>query len=101
MTRHSHQGGHVLEVRTRRGIAYKIRYRVRTTEGKWKQKSETLYDLKGKKAARAELQKRIGEATPVRLKASELTLRDFVATYWKPSLERKRIKPSTLQSYGS
>ena len=63
MTRQSYQQGYVSEpIRTRRGIAFKIRYRVRTAEGKWQQKSETLYDLSGKKAARAVLEQRLREA---------------------------------------
>ena len=56
MTRQSYQQGYVSEpIRTRRGIIFKIRYRVPTAQGKWKQKSETLYGLSGKKAARAVL----------------------------------------------
>jgi hypothetical protein len=74
---------------------------VRTSDGKWKQKSETLYDLKGKKAAQAELNKRIQDATPMRLEGSELTLRGFVDAYWKPSLDRKCLKLSTRQTYDS
>ena len=101
MTRQSYQSGHVSEIRTRRGTAYKVRYRVRTAEGKWKQKSETLYDLKGRKAAQVELDQRIQAATPMRLEASELTLRDFVDAYWKPSLDRKCLKLSTRQTYDS
>jgi integrase len=101
MTRHSYQTGHVSEIRTRRGTAYKIRYRVRTTQGKWKQKSETLYDLKGKKAAQAELDERIQQASSTKVEDSELTLRGFVDTYWKLSLDRKCLKLSTRQSYNS
>jgi len=101
MTRHSFQNGRVSEIRTRRGTAYKIRYRVRTTEGKWRQRSETLYDLKGKKAAQAELDRRIQQATPMKLEDRELTLRGFVDAYWKPSLDRKCLKLSTRQSYDS
>lgn len=53
MIRHSFQQGYVSDpIQTRRGKAFKIRYRVRTVEGKWRHKSETLYDLDGKKAAR-------------------------------------------------
>jgi hypothetical protein len=32
-------------IRTRRGTAHIIRYRVRTVNGEWKQRSETLYGL--------------------------------------------------------
>jgi hypothetical protein len=64
MTRLSYQQGYVSDpMRTRRGIAFKIRYRVPTVQGKWKQKSETLYGLSGKKAARAILEQKIREAS--------------------------------------
>jgi len=102
MTRQSYQQGYVSDpIRTRRGIVFKIRYRVRTAAGKWKQKSESLYDLSGRKAARAVLDQRIREATAMKLEASELTLRAFVDSYWKPYLDRKRVKPSTRESYDS
>ena len=56
MTRQSYQQGYVSRaIHTRYGDAFKIRYRVRTAEGKWRQKSETLYNLSGRKAARAVL----------------------------------------------
>jgi integrase len=102
VTRLSFQKGHVSDpLRTRRGIIFKIRYRVRAAGGKWKQRSETLYDLSGKKAARAVLEQRIREATTTSLEASELTFREFVEAYWKPSLDRKGLKLSTRGSYES
>jgi len=48
-TRHTFQRGYVSEgFKTRRGIAYRIRYRVPTAGGKWKHKSEVLYELSGR-----------------------------------------------------
>jgi len=100
--RRSFQRGHVSDaIRTRQGIVFKIRYRVRTAGGKWKQKSETLHDLSGRKAARAVLDQRIREATTITLESSELTVRAFVEGFWKPYLDRKAVKPSTRQSYDS
>lgn len=103
MTRQSsYQRGFVSDpIRTRRGVAFKIRYRVRTVTGNWKQKSETLYDLSGKKAAREVLDRRIGNSTTIKLEASELTLRDFMGNYWTPSLDRRGLKASTRESYDS
>jgi integrase len=102
VTRLSYQQGYVSNpIRTRRGIIFKIRFRVRSAGGKWKQKSETLYDLPGRKAARAVLEQRIREASTTTLEASELTLREFVEAYWKPSLDRKGLKLSTRGSYES
>ncbi len=52
MARRSFQKGWVSNaMRTTRGIVYRIRYRVPAGDGKWIHKTETLYDLKGKKAA--------------------------------------------------
>lgn len=95
MTRQSFQQGYVSDpIRTRRGIAFKIRYRVPRSNGKWKHISETLYDLPGKKAARTILTQRLGRATP-----SDLTLRQFAETCWKLLWERKHLKPSTREYY--
>lgn len=102
MTRHSYQQGYVSEpIRKRRGVAFVIRYRVRTVDGKWKQKSETLYGLAGKKAARAVLGQRLRESTTRKVEAVDLTLRDFVEAYWRPYLDRKNVKPSTRMGYES
>jgi hypothetical protein len=101
MTRQSYQNGHIEEVRTRQRTGYKLRYRVRTKEGGLKHQSKTMYGLKGKKAAQAELDKLIRQATPMKLDVSELTLRGLVDTYWKPSLDRKCLKLSTRQTYDS
>jgi len=98
----SYQRGFVSDpIRTRRGVSFKIRYRVRTTAGGWKQRSETLYDLTGKKAAREVLDRRIGDSTTIKLETNELTLREFVANYWTPSLDRRGLKASTRESYDS
>ena len=102
MTRRSYQQGYVSEARkTRRGLAFVIRYRLRTTAGKWIQKSETLYDLSGKKAARVVLDSRIRESENRTPEVTDLTIQGFVETYWKPYLDRKQVKPSTKRSYES
>src|SRR5215469_8336332 len=98
MTRKSFQQGYVSDpIHNRQGTAYVIRYRVRTADGKWKQRSETLYG--GKKAVREVLQQRLREASARRPEASEMTFRDFVEAYWRPYLDRRAVKPSTRESY--
>jgi hypothetical protein len=100
VTRQSYQQGYVSEpIRTRRGAAFKIRYRVRTADGKWKQKSETLYGLPGKKAARVILGQRVREAYAIPPETSDMKFRDFVEAFWKPYTERKGMKPSTRAGY--
>ena len=102
MTRQSLQQGYVSDpIRTRKGIAYKIRYRIRAGLGKWKQKSETLYGLKGKKAARQELADRIKDSSPIVVGLTDLTLEEFIERFWQPYLNRKNVKPSTRRSYRS
>jgi integrase len=102
VTRQSYQHGWVSNpIRTQRGIAFKIRYRVRTTEGKWKQKSETLYNLTGRKAARAVVEQKIRDASAMPSATTDLTFREFVETYWLPHLERNGMKPSTRAGYAS
>ena len=103
MTRHSSfQQGYVSEaIRTRRGTVFKIRYRVRAAGGRWKHRTETLYGLTGKKAARAVLAERLQKAGGISREACELTLRSFVDAYWKPYLSRKQVKPSTMIGYQS
>ena len=102
MTRQSYQQGYVSEpIQTRQGIAYKIRYRMRTHSGKLQHKRETLYGLSGRKAARAVLEQRIQAASAVRPEVSPLTIRGFVETYWRPYLDRRKVKPSTRATYES
>ncbi len=100
MTRQSFQRGNVTgPIKTRRGMIFKIRYRVRTVGGGWKQKAETLYGLEGKKAAKSILTQRIQDATNQPPEVAELTLQDFVEQYWMPYLKRKHVKPSTEFGY--
>ena len=102
MTRQSYQQGYVSRpIPTRTGTVFKIRYRVRSAEGKWNQKAETLYGLCGKKAARAVLEERIREASSPKPEGSDLSLRAFVDAWWKPYLQRKGVKPSTRRNYDS
>ena len=82
-------------------MAFKIRYRVRMAGGTWRQRSETLYGLSGKKAAREVLNQRIADSTTTTLEANELTLREFVGNFWTPNLDRRGLKPSTRGSYDS
>ena len=100
MTRHLFQQGYVSDpIPTRRGKVFKIRYRVRTAEGKWRHKAETLYGVESKKAARSILLQRIQGASNQPSETAELSLKVFVETYWKPYLQRKNVKPSTEKGY--
>src|SRR5262245_47235124 len=94
LTRPSFQKGFVSEGRrTKHGLAFVIRYRVRTTEGKWVHKSETLYGLKGKKDARGILSERLRDSTNSMRPPATLTVRTFIDQYWRPYLDRRDVKP--------
>jgi integrase len=98
-----YQKGYVSDpVKTHTGVVFKIRYRVPGPDGKLKHRCETLRGLTGKKAARAVLDDRIKNLSSAPTQqASELTLREFIDAFWKPTLTRKRVKPSTLDGYES
>jgi len=100
LTRQSFQRGYVSDpIRTNRGVAYLIRYRLRTADGGWMQKSETLYGLSGKKAARAVLEQRIRESQNRPIELVDYTIQHVVDALWRPYLDRKQVKPSTKRSY--
>src|ERR1035438_3013066 len=86
---------------TRQGLAFRIRYRVRTVDGSWMHKSETLYGLANQDAAKAVLEARIGDARKQGPEAGAITFRRFVEDYWKPYLQRRNTKPSTCRAYDS
>jgi len=107
MIRKSFQKGHVTARRTRHGMVYDIRYRVRKLEGGWKQRCETLDALGEGKSGRAKaeeiLQARLKEANPATglVAPTHVTLQEMVDTHWQHYLDRKRVKPSTRSSYGA
>jgi hypothetical protein len=102
VTRQSYQHGYVSKpIPTRSGTVFKIRYRVKSADGKWNHKSETLRGLPGRKVARAILDERIREASNQGPEGSDLSLRIFVDAWWKPYLQRKGVKLSTKSNYGS
>ena len=100
MTRQSYQQGYVSNpIRTRRGFVFRIRYRLRSADGKWTQKSETLEGLSGKKAARAVLDQRIRESQNRPIETRDYTVQSVVDGLWRPYLDRNQVKPSTRRSY--
>ena len=102
MTRQSYQQGYVSDpIRTRQGIVFRIRYRIHGANGKWTHKSETLRGITGKKAARAVLDQRIRASENAPPEVAELTISEFVGSFWRPYLDRNQIKPSTRRSYES
>lgn len=104
MNRKSFQSGYISDpVETSRGIRVVIRWRARRPGGRWKQRSETLYDV-SRKVAQATLRDRIRESAEAKPEpqGGGLTLKQFIEAYWKPYLvDRRKIKTSTLEGYNS
>ena len=101
-----YQKGYVSDpIKTRKGSVYKIRYRVPTPDGGCVHKTETLLGLKGKKEALAILDDRIrnirmpSAASGGSKRAPELTVQEFIDTYWKQHHQRQNTKPGTLYGY--
>jgi integrase len=63
--------------------------------------AEKLFALPGRRAARSALGQRIQTASKAVPGVAELIIREFTESYWKPYLDRKCVKPSTLASYKS
>jgi len=106
MIRRSFQKGHISKRKTKNhGVVYDIRFRVRSPEGKWKQRCETLNALGEGKVARAKaeeiLEFRLREANPANgiVIPSNMTFRQFADSQWQQYLDRKAVKPSTRASY--
>src|SRR5579859_1543209 len=102
MTRSSFQRGYVSNpIRTRSGLVFEIRYRMRSGDGTWKHKSERLHGLKNKSEARAALENKLREAAIQTVTPNDLTMQGFVDQYWRLYLDRIEAKPSTRKSYAS
>jgi hypothetical protein len=99
MTRSSFQKGYVFSRTTERGTVYVIRYRVRSTDGRWRHKAETVNSPRRKDAERI-LSERLREVNRgVRLPV-ETSFSDFVSSHWETYISQN-LKPSTQASHRS
>ena len=87
MTRSSFQKGYVFPRVTTRGKVYVIRYRVRTADGQWRHKAETVNSPKQKDAERV-LAERLREVNRGFRLPMEMTFSAFAEDQWKPTLTR-------------
>src|SRR5262245_17124122 len=103
MIRRSFQTGYVSgPQKSRKGVFFEIRYRVPLDGGKWRQCSERLYGMPGRNAAKKVLQERLDkiDRRPAQ-QVERITFKEFIDAYFKPSLDRAALKPSTLYGYRS
>ena len=103
--RKTFQQGSVVERRYEYGTAFILRYRVRTIDGGWQEKSETLEDCSSKKAALKVLSTRLQSVNEKNGRAStdhtERTFSDLLESKWPDYLNNQGVKPSTRYSYNA
>ena len=99
MTRSSFQKGYVFSRATERGTVHVIRYRVRSTDGKWRHKAETVNSPRRKDAERI-LAERLREVNRGLRLPVEIRFSDFVSGHWETYISQN-LKPSTQASHRS
>ena len=99
MTRSSFQKGYVFSRATERGTVHVIRYRVRSTDGKWRHKAETVNSPRRKDAERI-LAERLREVNRGLRLPVEISFSDFVSSHWETYITQN-LKPSTQASHRS
>ena len=99
MTRSSFQKGYVFSRATERGTVHVIRYRVRSTDGKWRHKAETVNSPRRKDAERI-LAERLREVNRGLRLPVEIRFSDFVSSHWETYISQN-LKPSTQASHRS
>src|SRR5438552_364812 len=99
MTRSSFQKGYVFSRTTRHGRVHGIRYRVRTTDGTWKHKAESVNSPRRKDAQKI-LAERLREVNRGLKLPVETSFQQFSADHWETYVSQN-LKPSTQASHRS
>src|SRR5580704_1595837 len=99
MTRSSFQKGYVFTRTTERGTVHVIRYRVRSADGKWRHKAETVNTPRRKDAERI-LAERLREVNRGLRLPVEITFAEYAAGHWETYISQN-LKPSTQASHRS
>jgi Phage integrase, N-terminal SAM-like domain len=99
MTRRSFQKGYVFSRVTERGTVHVIRYRIRSTNGKWRHEAETVNSPRRKDAERL-LAERLREVNRGLKLPVEISFADCAASHWETYISQN-LKPSTQASHRS
>src|SRR5215813_11143720 len=99
LTRTSFQKGYVFARETERGRIHVIRYRVRTADGHWRHKAETVNSPRRKDAERVLAERLRGVNKGLKLPA-EITFQAFANDQWQTYV-KQNLKPSTQASHRS
>jgi integrase len=99
MTRNTFQKGYVFPRTTGHGKVHVIRYRVRSTDGKWRHKAETVDSPRRKDAERI-LAERLREVNRGLKLPVEISFEEFAANHWETYVTQN-LKPSTQASHRS
>jgi integrase len=99
LTRTSFQKGYVFARETEHGKVHVIRYRVRTADGQWRHKAETVNSSRRKDAERL-LSERLREINRGVKLPVEVTFKAFAEDHWETYV-KQNLKPSTQASHNS
>jgi len=99
MTRNTFQKGYVFARITKHGKVHVIRYRVRSAEGKWRHKAETVNSPRRKDAERI-LAERLREVNRGLKVPIEISFEQFATNQWETYITQN-LKPSTRASHRS
>ena len=99
MTRSSFQKGYVFPRETEHGKVHVIRYRVRSVDGRWKHKAETVNSPRRKDAQKI-LAERLREVNRGLKLPVETSFQQFSADHWETYVSQN-LKPSTQASHRS
>jgi integrase len=99
MTRSTFQKGYVFARMTEHGKVHVIRYRVRSTGGKWRHRAETVRSPRRKDAERI-LSDRLREVNLGLRLPAETSFADYAANQWEAYISQN-LKPSTQASHRS
>src|SRR5882672_6691660 len=99
MTRSSFQKGYVFPRETKHGKVHVIRYRVRSVDGTWKHKAETVNSPRRKDAQKI-LAERVREVNRGLKLPVETSFEQFSADHWETYVSQN-LKPSTQASHRS
>lgn len=99
MTRSSFQKGYVFSRTTEHGKVHVIRYRVRSVDGRWKHKAETVNSPRRKDAEKI-LAERLREVNRGLKLPVETSFEQFSGDHWETYVSQN-LKPSTQASHRS
>ncbi len=100
-SKRSYQQGSIKEVMTKRGTAFRIRYRKRKPDGGWAEHTETLRNCSSKKTARKVLDEKLRKINQSNggMTQELITMSELLEKVWPNYLIKQRVKESTRAAW--